>query len=101
MTVLPYCTYSHEAQEFVEAAYDLGWVTNLDWPEWMQTPEAVELLQNPAHIAGATADQLANLLTALIRRDRFCEGDLASTFNAGILTAIVRRAEALLQTLAP
>jgi hypothetical protein len=42
-------------------------------------------------------DQLAKVLTVLIRQDRFDEGALQSAFDMGLLTAIIRRAEALLE----
>ena len=55
----------------------------------------------PRRIAGATSDKPANLLIALIRKSRFWENDLNSAFEIGVLTAIVKRTEALLGALAP
>jgi hypothetical protein len=40
-------------------------------------------------------DQLAKLLTALIRENRFNEGALGDSFESGIMTAIARRAKEL------
>jgi hypothetical protein len=97
----PYSETSHEADAFVKAAYDLGWVKQFDWPAWMGTPEAKRLTESPDLVASATHDQLAKLLTAYIRGERFNEGVLNSAFESGLLTAIVRRAEALLLALSP
>lgn len=95
----PVCNYGDEAAAFIKAAYDLGWVEQgFDWSDWMSTPEAKCLTANPEHIAEASFDQLAKLLTALIRGDRFNEGELKAAFDAGLLTAIVRRAKTLLST---
>jgi len=95
--VLPSCLLSDEGQEFYEAVYKLGWVTQFQWSEWMHTPEGRELTENPDRIAEVTPDQLAKVITVFVRGDRFNEGSLNSKFESGLLTAIVRRAEALLQ----
>jgi uncharacterized protein DUF6508 len=41
-------------------------------------------------------DQLAWLLTAIIRSDRFVEGSIAGAFESGLLARIARRAAVLL-----
>jgi hypothetical protein len=46
-------------------------------------------------LAKATPDQLAHLLTTIIRQDRFCEGELDVAFKSRLLTRIVRRAAEL------
>lgn len=95
--VLLSCLLSDEGQEFYEAVYKLGWVTQFQWSEWMHTPEGREFTEKPDRIAEATPDQLAKVITVFVRADRFNEGLLNSKFEAGLLTAVVRRAEALLQ----
>jgi hypothetical protein len=59
------------ALAFIECAYESGWVKPFDWADWPQTPEAQNLANNPEGIAAATHDQLAKVLTVLIRQDRF------------------------------
>ncbi len=98
---LPESELSRDADEFVKAAYDLGWVKQFDWSAWMGTPEGRRLIESPDLVASATHDQLAKLLTVYIRGERFNEGALNSAFESGLLTAIVRRAEALLLALSP
>jgi len=39
---------------------------------------------------------LARLVTAIVRGDRFCEGNVAGAIERGFVTAICRRAAALL-----
>jgi hypothetical protein len=48
-------------------------------------------------MATATANQLAKVLTALIRGERFSEGTLREAFKSGLLLAVARRAKALLK----
>ena len=94
---MPYFALSDEALSFVETAYRLDWVLEgFDWPEWKDTVEGRSLLE-PKVLARATVDQLAQLLTVLIRQDRFVEGGLAGTFKSGLLTRIVERANQLLK----
>lgn len=93
---MPYYVLGDEAAALVQAAYDLGWVLpDFGWPAWKETPEAIKLRDDSKALAEATAEQLARLLTVLIRQDRFVEGGLAGAFDSGLLTAIIARSEAL------
>jgi hypothetical protein len=92
--------YSDTADAFVKMAYKENWVRRgFDWPEWKQTEEAAKLRDDRTVLERASAEQLAKLLTALIRQERFCEGELAVAFESGLLIAICRRAEKLLAEL--
>ena len=52
-------------------------------------------MQDRVNIQIDLPDELAMLLTALIREDRFNEGALGDSFESGIMTAIARRAKEL------
>jgi len=94
--VLPGRTLSAEAEAFEGMVYTQGWVLNgFDWPEWSQTDEFKDLFSDPQAVAKATALQLAQLLTALIRKDRFCSGTMACACQDGLLSAITHRASKL------
>ena len=93
--VMPYFVLGSVALTFYKMAYDMDWVRDDNWGSWMGTPEAASLRDDPAALARATPEQLAKLLTVLIRQDRFCEGALESAFETGLLTSITRRASAL------
>ena len=93
---MPYWSYSSEVDAFQELVYEDGWVRgDFAWPTWTDSEEARALRDDPATLAAATPDQLAKLLTVVIRQDRFVEGTLASAFESGLLLAIVERAAAL------
>ncbi|WP_052041751.1 DUF6508 domain-containing protein [Paracoccus sphaerophysae] len=92
---MPWFAQSDAISDFVKAAYDLDWVRSFDWPEWTQTEEAFRLRNDPEALAGATADQLAKLLTVVIRQDRFAEGSLAEAFDNGLILSILERAKVL------
>lgn len=88
-----YAALSAPARDFASAAYRSGWVLeSFDWLTWSRTAEARDLLSEPAAIAQATAEQLAKLLTLIMRQDRFVEGALLGRFRDGSILAIVRRA---------
>ncbi len=86
---------SDTALSFIRAADEYGWVRPFDWGQWMGTDEAIGLRDDPAALAVATPDQLARLLTTLIRQDRFVEDALGNAYESGLLTAVLRRAAAL------
>ena len=93
---MPYFERSPEADSFLRAVGESGMMlTGFDWPSWAQTPEAKTLHSDRAALAKATPEELAMLLTALVREDRFNEGALGDSFESGIMTAIARRAKEL------
>jgi hypothetical protein len=82
---------------FVQAAYQYEWVSSeVNWGEWKQTPEAEKLRDEPDVLSQASEHDLVCLLTTCIRQERFCEGALESTYESGLLTGILQRADALL-----
>ena len=94
---MPFVIWSDATTEFVQAAYDGGWVLQeFNWPEWAASDEAQAFAKDPERIAAASARQLAQLLTIFIRQDRFVEGALTGAFESGHIPAIVRRAANLL-----
>jgi len=97
---LPYIEYDDRVDAFVETAYGYGWMLtgaehNFDWTRWKDTNEAIQLRDDENSVEGATEEQLARLLTVLIRAERFCEGTLFSAFENGFILRIVRRAAVL------
>lgn len=92
----PYYSYGETACALEAACYATGWMLEgFDWPIWKETEEACHLRDDPAYLTNANPEQLARLLTTLIRQDRFCEGAFAEAYECGLLTAIVRRAAML------
>ena len=92
---MPFYSSSEDALSFVQVCYDMKWVHPFDWVEWMESPEAEHLRDDPAALESATPDQLQRLLTVLIRQDRFVDGALEGAYESGLLMRIVRRAAVL------
>jgi hypothetical protein len=96
--VMPYVDYGDIASDFVDAAYKHGWVlTGFDWVMWKDTEAAQALWTDAATVAGASPRELAQMLTVVIRQDRFVEGALLGAFESGLMLRIVRRASELLE----
>ena len=89
---MPWFERSDAGQAFVSEMYELGWVHEFDWMAWLGTPHGARLASGPEEIASATADDLANLITAIVRGERFSDGEIEGAFHSGILLAIARRA---------
>ena len=96
---LPHFNFSPTASAFVHACYDGGWVHSFDWPEWIESAEYSRLREDPAVLERATPEQLAKLITALVRGERFCDGVPNEAFEAGLPAGICRRAAALAEYL--
>ncbi len=97
---LPWFEFGPAADAFRAAVGSGGWMMmGFDWGTWLQTPEGQALRDDPDALAAATPDQLAMLLTAVIRSDRFVEGSIEGAYESGLLLRIARRAGALLAEL--
>jgi hypothetical protein len=86
---LPEYALSPDAGSFVECLYDNGWIVPFDWTEWQERAE--QFVNKPQSLETASLGDLCRLLTTHVRKDRFCEGHLASMFESGHLTAILVR----------
>ncbi len=94
---LPWFVFGPTADAFRVAVAQGGWmIVGFDWMSWLKTGEGQALRDDPDAVGHATADQLAMLLTAIIRSDRFVEGSMAGAFESGLLSRIARRAATLL-----
>ncbi len=83
---------SPEASGFVESAYAGHWIRpDIRWSEWIGSAAGQRLWKDPAALAEADAAEIAHLLTALVRGDRFNEGLLNATHADGTLRRILAR----------
>jgi hypothetical protein len=99
---LPYYTFGPAGDAFIGAVGRGGWViAGFDWRTWLENDEGQALSGRPEALATATPEQLAMLLTAIVRSDRFVEGSIAGAFESGLLARIAFRAAALLAEVGP
>lgn len=92
---LPRFRTSAEADRFVRACYDMGWISpDMDWGKWIDTPEAARLFEEPGAVEEATHDQLSRMLTVMVRQERFAEGSIAGHHQSGLLLRLLQRAKA-------
>ncbi len=89
---MPWFSYSEEVLRLEQEMYATDWVYSFDWPAWIETARGRALVNDPEAIATATADELRQTLTALLRGERTNDGLLASRFEFGLMMAITKRA---------
>lgn len=83
------------ALEFVQMLYDAGWILNdFDWSGWINS-DGERFWKTPATVIGASEDDLAKLLTALVRQDRSVEGTLQEAFANDVFLVAAERAQSL------
>jgi hypothetical protein len=92
----PWFDYAPAVERMHLDASTGGWVAPFDWMGWAATPEGELLLGDPTAIAGATADDLQHILTAVFRGERFADGAIAGAIERGVLLAVARRAGELI-----
>ncbi len=96
VTQLPYFAFSADAQGFVSAAYQGNWVRgDIIWHGDEERKRYARLTSEPGGIETANVDEIAHVLTTLIRGDRFNEGMLASAFEHGIVGRVLARVAVL------
>jgi hypothetical protein len=93
---LPWFSLSELGTEFVTMAYQAGWILeDFDWASWAHGLKGQLIANDRAALASADPEQLAKLLTAVVRQDRFVEGALSDAYDTGLLLALAKRAQAL------
>lgn len=90
---LPWFELSERGLAFVRALG--GIMETFDWPTWAATPAAQALYHDREALASASIEDLRRIATAVLRSDRFNEGQLSDAFDSGLMAAIARRAAAL------
>jgi hypothetical protein len=96
VTHMPWYDYSPEARRFMAEVVGAGWVQPFDWMAWASGPAGQALIAEPERVATVGADDLQRLLTAIIRGDRFIEGNVVGAYESGMLLAIALRAQVLI-----
>jgi hypothetical protein len=82
--------------KFIDMAYQARWVMpDFDWLAWSQSDEGAAMLEDKGVIASATEFQIAQVLTTILRRDRFVEGTFADAIQSGLILALADRAGSL------
>jgi Family of unknown function (DUF6508) len=95
---MPYFEFGPTAAAFRSAVARGGWVVvGFDWMTWLRTDAGQALRDRPEALDAASAEDLAKLLTAIVRSDRFVEGSIVGAFESGLLARIAQRAAALLR----
>lgn len=93
---MPQRIWDKEATAFHKMVYEQEWVVDFDWTGWVETKEFKKMMDSQNGIETATPVQLAKLITALVRKERFCEGTLSEAATSGLLERITRRASQLI-----
>jgi len=93
----PWFEYSPRMEALLAEIRRAGLVLmGFDWMAWLDSPEGRGFRDDPGRIEQAAEIELARLLTAIIRGDRFIEGNIAGAFESGHLLRIIRRMKTLL-----
>ena len=94
---LPWFSFDEAVSTFIQALYKHNWIIPFDWSEWQH--EAEKYVNDPTLLETADVETIGKLFTTHVRKDRFCEGHLASMFENGQIVALLRRLKVIHQTM--
>ena len=87
---MPWFSLHEAVSEFQQALYDDGWiVSSFKWPDWQEA--AQEVVASPEKLESVDTKTIQKLLTTHVRKERFCEGHLATMFENGHIVALLKR----------
>jgi hypothetical protein len=93
---MPWFEYSESLARWPGPCAESLVVMGFDWMTWLGTAAGQAFVDDPRAIGDASSTDLARLVTAIVRGDRFTEGNIAGAAESGALASISRRAAALL-----
>ncbi|NJD26972.1 MAG: hypothetical protein FIA92_01600 [Chloroflexi bacterium] len=96
-TSMPYYELGERGEAFLGGIAAGGWVQPFDWMTWLATPDGQALANDPGRMERATPEDLGHILTAIVRSERFGDGNLEGAVTSGLFLRIVRRAAVLLE----
>ena len=87
---MPWFSFDDVVLEFCQVLYDNDWISpEVNWGEWQDA--AQEYVETPGKIESADVVTVRKLFTTHVRKDRFCDGHLASMFENGHILMLLRR----------
>lgn len=90
---LAYPILGPEAEAFIDALQEHGWVVPYDWPAFQE--KAAAYVADPSKLATADSSTLQKLLTLHVRKERFASGHLLEMYECGHIVAILKRMDAI------
>jgi hypothetical protein len=84
---MPYALYSDSVERLRRAIGGLGIIVVFPWPDW----EGMTRYRSGQGLADAPVADAARLATAVLRGERFCEGNIEAALDDGTLAAIIQR----------
>lgn len=85
--------HSTPVMAFSRSFHDSGLFIPFDWPSWQN--EAERICADPSLIQKADLETIRRLLTTHVRKERFCEGHLASLCESGHIVSVLKRLKQL------
>jgi hypothetical protein len=85
----PFYSSTNIVDEFLSIMYDENLIINFDWPSW----EEGKRIMSQGNFIGLDSFTLMKLLTAIVRSDRFNEGNLVANFENGNILKILQELE--------
>ena len=85
--------YGPELSKLTKAFHESNLLIDFDWGEWQD--QAVHYHENPELIQALDVKTIRMLLTLHFRKERFCEGHLATVCEDGSMVLILKRLKEL------
>lgn len=91
VSTMPYWNNSEIVNKFVKIAYDIPIVIDFDWMSWEEGAKMINDESFDFDVCDMPTK--CQLITAMIRSDRFCDGALVGYFKSGQVLKILESIE--------
>jgi hypothetical protein len=95
---MPWYELGERGEALIGAIGGGDWIRPFDWMTWLDSTDGRALAEDPSRMARAAPEDLSHILTAIVRSERFGDGNIAGAVDSGLMLRIVRRAAELLET---
>ena len=93
-TIFPDIKFEDTVNRFTRALYQNDWIaSDFNWTKWQET--AQRYVECRDMVGSADTLTIQKLLTTHVRKDRFCEGHLASLIKNGHILGLLLRLKEL------
>lgn len=90
-TQIPFWVASPIVHQFNQIVYEIPVIINFNWGKWNEGRKIVN--NDDFNYNSIDIPTKCKIITAIVRSDRFCDGEIVHAFNSGLILKILKSIE--------